>query len=244
MKLLHLQFFAGVMAVGLVGAGLGAMTIHASKQESERKLAKAEGDLKVLRNLGGPIGPVKAPKPAAGVDYAKENAELAKRIRALEQRVQELERENAMLKEAIAKSGSQPAHQKPLPGTPLPEASLAGGPQGQPIPVVDPSVPPPPPVDMNETWGSAEDTELDEIVAIAKMSPEQRDQTRQIIRDGQAKFLKMLQDAGAAGEKDITIIERIGRQVYDESRAGIGQILRPDQRAAFEEYLRKQEELR
>lgn len=244
MKLLHLQIFAGVMAVGLVATGLGAMTIHSSKLEVERKLLKAEGDLKSLRSLGGPIGPVKAPKaPAGGVDYAKENAELSKRIRALEQRAQELERENATLKDAIAKAGSQPAHQKPIPGTPMPEGTTLAGAQPS-VPVVDPSVPPAPPVDANETWGSAEDTELDEIVAIAKMSPEQRDQTRQIIRDGQSKFLRLLQEAGAAGEKDITIIEKIGRQVYDESRAGINQILRPDQRAAFDEYLRKQEELR
>jgi len=245
MKLLHLQIFAAAMAIGLVGAGVGAMQIHAGKQEADRKLAKAESDLKSLRGATSLIG---AGRPKGGRDLEKENADLASRVRTLEARVGALERENALLKQSLQRSTEGPAHAKPIPGggmTPSGPAPVAAGASdpGIPIAAVDAGIPSPP-VDVNESWGASEDSELDEIAAIVKMSPEQRDKTRDLIRDGQNKFLRLLQEAGAAGEKDITIIEKLGNQVYQETRGGISSILRPEQRGAWDEYLKKQEEMR
>ena len=101
-----------------------------------------------------------------------------------------------------------------------PEPIVVNAPEQGGTPV-DPTVPPPPPVDANETWGAAEDGELDEIAAIVKMSPEQRDQTRTFIRAGQSRFLQALQAAGEAGEKDITFPTGKGGEFYIENiRAG------------------------
>jgi Spy/CpxP family protein refolding chaperone len=117
------------------------------------------------------------------------------------------------------------------------------------VPVVearatDLTVPPPPEPPYNEEWGASEDGELDEIASVLKLTPEQRAQTREFIITAQNDFIKALAEAGAAGEKDITIIERIGEQFSRRTKEQIRGILKPEQYAAFDDLMRQKEEMR
>ncbi len=243
MKLLHVQIVAGVMAVGCIGSALGLMTTVAKKRDAERKLQTAEADLAAAR---GGKGAVTTPKKATGPSVpAAPGAEFAAgRIKALEGEVKRVE---AALRQAMAENEDlkkQLAGGKAVPGSaygqgaPPPEIVVGGRDLAPPPPPGDPQT------DGNNPWGAAEDSQLDEMAAVIKLDVAQREETKKIILDGQNEFERLLIEASKGGERDITAIEKIGEQVSKKTQARIEQLLREDQKGAFREYIRKQEEVK
>jgi hypothetical protein len=239
MRLLYVQVFAAVTAIGFVGSTIGLMSVAAAKREVERKLAKAEAELKGKpAPKGGGSSLVFQKK---GGDSEKSMVEAqAKTIQSLSDRSRKLEGENEMLKRTLAELQKQLATagaQKPIPGSaygtgaPPPEIVVGNKGEGRDL------APPPPPEPSNEPWGASEDTELDEMAAALKLTPEQRDQTKKFIMDGQNEFERLLIEASNTGERDIMVIERIGKQVSDKTQGRIKQILFPEQIGPFEKLM-------
>jgi hypothetical protein len=238
MKLLYVQIFAAAMATTTVGAGVGVMSAVAAKKETERKLEKAESELKKGRGAA----PITAPKTPGEADAEKEKRELAGRVRDLETRLKALEAENKALKDKLA-LGAGAAPGKPVPGgslgTAAPPNAVVVEDRGRDL------APPPPPEpqnDGNNPWGAAEDSQLDEMAAVIKLNPEQREAVKTIILEGQNEFERLLIEASQKGERDITIIEKIGEQVSKKTQSRIEQLLYPEQKPKFAEYMRRQEE--
>lgn len=236
MKLLHVQIFAAAMAVGFVGTGIGLMSVAAQRREAARRLERAEADLKAARAAAAKS--VVRPGGKRTAD-APPPPDASGRIRALEARAAQLERENEQLKKALELALKN--QQKAIPGSAYgqgaPPPEIAAGSRG-PEAV---STPPPPP-EPGEDWGAAEASEIDELAAVCKMNPEQRAATQNITREEQTAFNNELieLDRQGRGVRGIEDIEAIGRKYSERIEARIRQLLYPEQVPLFEEYLRKQ----
>jgi hypothetical protein len=249
MKLLYVQVFAAAMTIGFAGTGFVAMNAVAKRKELERKLAERDAHAKIA---GGGKAPAPAaggvkPKPAGGRDLEKENAEFARRVRDLELRVEGLKRENQTLREAAAKaapsgpnplaariSGGAPPNPNAVPEIALTDAQRQALAQNPPRPVAggEPNAQP---------WGAAEDGEIDEMSRALKLNPEQRTEVKKIILESQNEFERRLIEASQKGERDITIIERIGDDVSQKTQQRIKQILSAEQQKPFDDLMREKE---
>jgi len=248
MQVLHVQILAGVMATGLVLTGLGAASIHAGKRESERKLAKAEADLKAAQASGADASGGARPKGGPR-DLERENGDLASRIRTLESRAASLERENEMLREALKRSQGTPA---PISVGPAPRQGgsglLASRPPPPPAPpAAQPAVGLPPAGVVSAApapdapASAGEQTEIDEMAVSLKLVPEQRDELRRIWREHGDEFDRALTEANNAGNRDIMVIERIGAETRQRFDARVDQMLYPEQKERFKDWKKKRE---
>jgi predicted nucleic acid-binding Zn-ribbon protein len=255
MKLMHWQIAVAVTTLTTVGAGLAYMQASGDRAALAERLARLERD----EAKGVPAAP-KALAPArGGRDLDRELAETSARCRKLENELKTLQAENARLKAENEKLKQQAGAataaadgQKGLPAQPSPYAMPAPG-TGEPdqvvgaggaIPTVNPQAPPGQVEPAGQPWGQAEDSEMDEMAAAVKLSPEQRQVIRQIIMDGQNEFERRLIEASQKGERDIRIIEQVGEEVSRKSKEKIRQVLYPEQLDPFEKYMKGKEEQR
>lgn len=233
MKTLYLQIAIAVTSLGAVGGGLLYMQASGEAARLEEKVKQLEA-----AKDRAPAKPAAAP-PSKGRDYEKEISELAARVRELEQTRRALEAEakrlrdeNAALKTTLEQAKAAAA------GAPAPApASLAA--QPPPPPMVVPEGAPPRP----EPWGAAQDSELDELATVCKLNPEQREQVRIIITEGQNEFdqrlVELSRERGQA--RGIEDIERIGEEVSKKVKERILQVLYPEQQQRFREFMRPRE---
>jgi hypothetical protein len=240
MKLVHVQIFAAAMAVGFVGSSLAAMSVASSKRELERKLSKAEADRDSARKAAKTPADLLKPKTGAR-DVEAENKQLLDRVRGLEKRVKDLEKDNDQLKKSLGQAIAAAPAPKPAPGG----GGLGGLPQPPAAATEAPATgqgatpPPPPPPPGQNPWGASEDTELDEMTTELKGSPEQREQWKRFIIDGQNEFEQRLIEASKSGERDILVIERIGEEVSARTQSKIDQTLFPEQKVKFAALMRR-----
>ena len=219
---------AAAAIIGFCGTGLAAMNLYGSKKEADRKVASLEKELKDLRtSKSAPLV-----KKGGGPDLAKENHDLAERLKSLQVEVDRLRAENAQLKTGLAKVAEQALARAP-----------AAAPAAAPPLVAAAPPPPPPPAASDSPWGASEDSELDEMANTLKLNQEQREQTRKIILEGQNEFETKLMEVSRSGtEHDVLAIERIGEEVSNRTQARIDQILFPEQKSKFADLMKRKRE--
>ncbi|MFC1707146.1 hypothetical protein ACFL59_10075 [Planctomycetota bacterium] len=235
---------SAVLAVLFVGSLLLTLSVKSGMRGLERDVARLRKELSEAKG--------KSPKVEKPADRSLEQrlARARDTLQTVQKERDALRRENKALKRALAhaagaKSGMElsapPA--KPIPGTPMPigleptgrPGSLAGTPGG---PVAPPPIKAPPPAPRGEPWGPSTDNEMDELAAAVKLTPEQREEVKQLIMNGQDEFERRLIEAGQTGVRDISAIEEIGQEVSKQTEDRINQLLYPEQRQAFGEYMR------
>ncbi|GIW71704.1 MAG: hypothetical protein KatS3mg102_1246 [Planctomycetota bacterium] len=248
MRLLHWQIFGGLATVGCAAALLGVVQLMGTNRELERRLERLEK----APAAAAPARPLPAPaRTGAGTSeselvLARARAERLEAERSeLERELAALRAENAQLKEALARlqheaAGSPPGTGPALAGNPVP----AGPPPSEPA--LAPPAPPaagahpvPPPSPSGEPWGASQEGEIERLAGALGLDQQQREEVRRAIIQGQNEFERRLIEASQAGERDITIIERIGEEISRRTEQRIRQLLRPEQLERFERYMQE-----
>ncbi len=237
--------------------------------QKETELDAARKKLEVARKGGGGGNGTTAPKGKQGggghsdADWEKlssDSASKSRRIEALDRDIARLTTENAELRmrlaekaDALGKSGPgdvQPPVPPPFAAPPPPDGPYASGadvPPGPP-PLEPLDGPPGPPVpedgepEEGHGWGTSGENELDELASVLKLNPEQREEVKRIIMDGQQEFERALIAISQSGERDARAIERVGDEISKRTQERIDGILYPEQKEPFREIMRKKRE--
>jgi hypothetical protein len=85
----------------------------------------------------------------------------------------------------------------------------------------------------------SEDQELDEMASRLSLTPEQREKVKKIILDGQNEFERKLIAAAKGGVAGPEGIEKIGEEVSTATQKRIDEILFPEQKAKFAEFVKE-----
>jgi hypothetical protein len=253
MQILHVQVFAGIMAAGLVLAGFGAATLHAGKREVDRKLANAEKEIVAAKVGGagtsaGAASGASAPATKGSVgalpqELERQNRDLTKRLRTLEELAAALEKENAILRLALERAQGAPAapvavsaSTSPNPEALLPAARMDGNPRAgkasssalaRPPEIAAPAAP---------QGGVGEQSDIGEMAKAMKLVPEQRDELRKMWKEYQDEFDRLLTEANNAGTRDMAVLDRISAQARHNFDQRFDQMLYPEQKPLFLEW--------